>query len=153
MKVLNLRCSNGHGFEGWFASEDEFMEQNGGGLSQCPLCADSVITRMPSAPRLNLSGAREPDKAPAAPATPTSGTEVQPADLQALWLATVRHVLANTEDVGERFAEEARRIHYGEAPQRGIRGQVNPQQRDELLDEGIEIIALPIPRALDGPMQ
>ena len=70
-----------------------------------------------------------------------------------LWLKTVRHVLSHTEDVGERFAEEARRIHYGEAPQRGIRGQVNAQQREELLDEGIEIIALPIPRALDGPVQ
>jgi hypothetical protein len=150
MKVLNLRCSNGHGFEGWFASDEEFMGQNGGGLLQCPLCADSVITRMPSAPRLNLSGAREPEPVAAAK---TPGTEVQAADLQALWLKTVRHVLANTEDVGERFAEEARRIHYGEAPQRGIRGQVNPQQRDELLDEGIEVIALPIPRALDGPVQ
>ena len=153
MKVLNLRCSNGHGFEGWFASDDEFMEQNGSGLLQCPLCADSVITRMPSAPRLNLSGAREPEKVAAAPTAAAPGTEVQAADLQALWLQTVRHVLASTEDVGERFAEEARRIHYGEAPQRGIRGQVNPQQRDELLDEGIEIIALPLPRALDGPVQ
>jgi hypothetical protein len=150
MKVLNLRCSNGHGFEGWFASDDEFMEQNGSGLLCCPLCADSVVTRMPSAPRLNLSGAREPEQAAA---VTTPDTEVQAADLQALWLKTVRHVLANTEDVGERFAEEARRIHYGEAAQRGIRGQVNPQQRDELLDEGIEIIALPIPHALDGPVQ
>ncbi|HET9207507.1 MAG TPA: DUF1178 family protein [Burkholderiaceae bacterium] len=154
MKVLNLRCSNGHGFEGWFASDDEFMEQNGGGMLQCPLCADSVITRMPSAPRLNLSGAREPEQTgTVAPPAAVPGTEVQVADLQALWLKTVRHVMAHTEDVGERFAEEARRIHYGETPQRGIRGQVNAQQRDELIDEGIEIIALPIPRALDGPVQ
>ena len=153
MKVLNLRCSNGHGFEGWFASEDEFMEQNGGGLLQCPLCADSVITRMPSAPRLNLSGARAPEQTVVAAPAPTPGTEVQAVDLQALWLKAVRHVMAHTEDVGERFAEEARRIHYGEVPQRGIRGQVNPQQREELIDEGIEIIALPIPRALDGPVQ
>jgi hypothetical protein len=150
MKVLNLRCSNGHGFEGWFASDDEFMEQNGDGLLQCPLCADSVITRMPSAPRLNLSGAREPEQA-AAVVTP--GADVPAADLQALWMKAVRHVLANTEDVGERFAEEARRIHYGESAQRGIRGQVDAQQRDELIEEGIEIIALPIPRALDGPLQ
>ena len=150
MKVLNLRCSNGHGFEGWFASDDEFMEQNGGGLLQCPLCADSVITRMPSAPRLNLSGAREPEQAAAA-ATP--GADVPAADLQALWMMAVRHVLAHTEDVGERFAEEARRIHYGESALRGLRGQVDAQQRDELIEEGIEIIALPIPRALDGPLQ
>lgn len=156
MKVLNLRCANGHGFEGWFASDDEFMTQNGSGLLQCPLCADSVITRMPSAPRLNLSGAPAPGHgAAAAGAQPghPSGAEAQAATLQAMWLKAVRHVLANTEDVGSRFAEEARRIHYGEAPQRGIRGQVDPGQRDALLDEGIEVIALPLPRALDGPLQ
>jgi hypothetical protein len=157
MKVLNLRCSNGHGFEGWFASDDEFMEQNGSGLLQCPLCADKVVTRMPSAPRLNLSGAREaaPPQSAAegnAGATASAGA-VKPHELQALWLQAVRHVLANTEDVGERFAEEARRIHYGEVAQRGIRGQVSAEQRDELVDEGIEIIALPLPRALDGPVQ
>src|SRR4249919_311750 len=153
MKVLNLRCSNGHGFEGWFASDDEFMEQNGSGALQCPLCADSVVTRLPSAPRLNLSGAREAVQAS------TTAVAVQPPaqptaqELQGLWLKAVRHVLARTEDVGERFAEEARRIHYGEAPERGIRGQVSSEQRDELIEEGIEIIALPLPRALDGPLQ
>ena len=150
MKVLNLRCSHGHAFEGWFASDDEFMEQNGGGELQCPLCADSVITRLPSAPRLNLSGAREkPPEAAVAPAA----ADAQGSELQALWMKAVRHVLAHTEDVGERFAEEARRIHYGEAPERGIRGQVDARQRDELIDEGIEVFALPLPRALDGPLQ
>ena len=153
MKVLNLRCSNGHGFEGWFASDDEFMEQNGSGALQCPLCVDAVITRVPSAPRLNLSGARErePGAAPAAAAAAAADPQAQ--QVQALWLKAVRHVLAHTEDVGERFAEEARRIHYGEAPERGIRGQVSPEQRDELVDEGIEIIALPLPRPLDEPLQ
>jgi hypothetical protein len=152
MKVLNLRCSNGHGFEGWFASDDEFMAQNGSGLLQCPLCADSVITRMPSAPRLNLSDARAGDRTDG-PAVPAATAEPQALDMQAMWLKAVRHVLANTEDVGERFAEEARRIHYREVPQRGIRGQVNAEQRDELLEEGIEVFALPLPRALDGPVQ
>src|SRR5262247_3615408 len=149
MKVLNLRCSNGHGFEGWFASDDEFMEQNGGGALQCPLCADSVITRMPSAPRLNLSGAREaPPVERAVTTAPAAAADAPGGELQAMWLKAVRHVLAHTEDVGERFAEEARRIHYGEVPERGIRGQVSAEQRNELLDEGIEIIALPLPRAL-----
>ena len=94
---------------------------------------------------------------PAAVAEPqsdaTKTSELQAPELQAMWLKAVRHVLANTEDVGERFAEEARRIHYGEVPQRGIRGQVSPEQRDDLIDEGIEIFALPLPRALDGPVQ
>jgi hypothetical protein len=147
MKVLNLRCANGHAFEGWFASEDDFLDQNGRTLIECPLCADRVITRTPSAPRLNLSGAREVT-APASAAVPP-----QPADLQAAWLAGVRKLLAQTENVGERFAEEARRIHYGEVPQRGIRGQATAEEREALRDEGIETVAIPVPRALDGPVQ
>jgi hypothetical protein len=148
MKVLNLRCANGHGFEGWFASDEEFMDQNGAGMIDCPLCADRIVSRMPSAPRLNLSGAREDTTA-----APEASTAVAKTDLQAAWLQAVRQVIARTEDVGERFAEEARRIHYGEVQSRGIRGQATPEQRAELLDEGIEVIALPMPRALDGPLQ
>lgn len=146
MKVLNLRCANGHGFEGWFGSDDEYMDQNGRGLVECPLCADIVISRMPSAPRLNLSGARD-----AAP--PTAPAQTQPADLQAGWLKAVRHLMANTEDVGPRFADEARRIHYGETPQRGIRGQASSQERESLRDEGIETMAIAVPEALKGPVQ
>jgi len=140
MKVLNLRCSNGHGFEGWFGSDDEFMDQNGRGLVECPLCADKVVSRMPSAPRLNLSGAREE-------------SVQQPVDPQALWLKAVRHVMENTEDVGARFAEEARRIHYGEVASRGIRGQASSDEARALRDEGIEIASLPIPMALKEPLQ
>lgn len=147
MKVLDLRCANGHGFEGWFGSEDDYMDQNGRGLVECPLCADRSVTRLPSAPRLNLSGARELSPADSRPGEP------QAADLQALWLQAVRHLLANTEDVGERFAEEARRIHYGETEQRGIRGQTSDDERQALHEEGIEVLSLPLPRALKGPVQ
>jgi hypothetical protein len=144
MKVLDLRCSHGHGFEGWFASDDEFLDQNGRGLIECPLCGDRVVARLPSAPRLNLSGARA-DEAP-----PKAFAE---ADVQTLWLKAVRHVLATTEDVGERFPEEARRIHYGEVEARAVRGQATPEQRQALLDEGIEVVPLPIPAALKEPLQ
>jgi hypothetical protein len=150
MKVLNLRCANGHGFEGWFASDDDFMDQNGRAQIACPLCADTVVTRMPAAPRLNLSGAREPAALPAAPPAPSAP---QPADLQARWLAGVRQLVANTEDVGSRFAEEARRIHYGEKPPRGIRGQASDDERQALQEEGIETLAIPLPQALLGPLQ
>ena len=158
MKVLNLRCANGHGFEGWFGSDDDFMAQNGNALIECPLCADKVISRMPSAPRLNLSGARE--VVAAVPATVSAATghalptaAPQAADLQGAWMAAVRHLMASTEDVGSRFAEEARRIHYGETPQRGIRGSATPEEREALLDEGIETMAIPMPKALSGPVQ
>jgi hypothetical protein len=113
---------------------------------------------MPSAPRLNLSGARPPaapraaaDAAPA-PVGGAAGLPV-PADLHAAWLQAVRHVLSNTDDVGERFAEEARRIHYGDAADRGIRGQASADEVRELRDEGIEIAQLPIPKIFNEPLQ
>ena len=74
-----------------------------------------------------------------------------PAALQAQWLQAVQQVLRNTEDVGERFPEEARRIHYGESAQRGIRGQASAQERAALADEGIDVMALPVPLALKRP--
>jgi len=146
MKVIDLRCQSGHRFEGWFASDDDFLEQNGHGLIECPLCADKVIVRLPSAPRLNLSGAREPQAA----STPAADASTE---LQTRWMQMVRHVLANTEDVGEKFADEARRIHYGETPQRGIRGQASADEREALRDEGIEVMPLPIPAALKDTLQ
>ena len=164
MKVLNLRCANGHGFEGWFGSEDDFLSQNGRGLVECPLCADKVVTRMPSAPRLNLSGARAPEaaheagrQAQAGPAAPAAAADARAeqvmGEIQQRWMQAVQHAMANTEDVGERFAEEARRIHYGESEERGIRGVTSRQERESLREEGIEIMALPIPAALKGPVQ
>ena len=157
MKVLNLRCANGHGFEGWFASEDDFLGQNGRALIECPMCADRVIGRLPSAPRLNLSGAREVMPLPGSPAAspePMPGARAAtPDQVLAAYLQGMRKLLARTEDVGPRFPEEARRIHYGEAPNRGIRGHATPQEREALRDEGIDTVALAVPRALDGTVQ
>jgi hypothetical protein len=166
MKVLDLRCANGHGFEGWFASDEDYMSQNGSGLIACPLCADAVISRMPSAPRLNLSGAREvplpASPAPASSAASAAAPAAQPrsastgspaAELQAAWLVAVRQVIRSTEDVGPRFAEEVRRIHYGETPHRGIRGQATAEEREALHEEGIETLAIAMPRGLEGPLQ
>lgn len=144
MKVFNLRCAHGHGFEGWFASEDAFVDQTARGLVACPMCSDTEISRLPSAPRLNLSGAREDKPGPVVQPPPA-------ATLEAKWLQAVQHVMRNTEDVGSRFTEEARRIHYGESEQRGIRGQATAEQRAELADEGIEVMQLPVPSALEGP--
>jgi hypothetical protein len=102
---------------------------------------------MPTAPRLNLSGQREP----AAPAAAPAAEAALPLQLQ--WVDAVRRMLDSTDDVGERFPEEARRIHYGEIEARGIRGQATPEERRALLEEGIEIMSLPIPAALKGPVQ
>ncbi len=154
MKVLDLQCSASHVFEGWFGSEDDFRSQLERGLVECPVCGDIQVTKKLSAPRLNL-GASEP----AAPGKASSSAARQEvvaaapaAELQAAYLRMVREVLAKTEDVGERFVEEARRMHYGETQERGIRGQATPDETRALLDEGIPVLPLPIPKALKGPV-
>ena len=143
MKVLNLQCSNSHSFEGWFASEDDFQGQLGRGLVECPLCGDTGVSKMLTAPRL---GAAQPAPRQEVMSAPNAA-------LQAEWLKMVRHVMANTEDVGERFAEEARRIHYGETGERGIRGQASREETEALVEEGIAVLPLPIPKALKEPLQ
>lgn len=142
MKVYNLRCGNQHRFEGWFASDDDFASQAERGLIECPLCGDKGVLRLPSAPRLNLRESRE-DAAPVA----------QGPDAQALFMQAMRRVVENTEDVGERFAEEARRIHYGEVAERGIRGRATRADSEALREEGIEVWPLLLPPALRGPVQ
>jgi len=146
MKVLNLRCGQQHAYEGWFASEEDFASQQGRGIVACPLCGDTETVRLPSAPRLKVSR----HAAPAEPAPNGASTEMT---LQSQWLRAVRQVLASTEDVGERFPEEARRIHYGEVEERGIRGRASREDADALREEGIEVMALPIPAAVKGPVQ
>jgi hypothetical protein len=154
MKVFDLQCSQGHLFEGWFGSDDDFQAQTARGLLACPLCNDAEVRRLPSAPRLNLSGAQAPQATPAAaPAATTTATVARTADMQSAWLQAMRQLVERTEDVGERFAEEARRIHYGEVAQRGIRGQASPEERQALLDEGIETVAIPLPASMKGPLQ
>lgn len=159
MKVLNLQCSRQHSFEGWFGSEDDFQSQLTRGLIACPLCADKNIQKMPSAPRLNFGAPQAADKLPASTAmTSLEGPEAAPNDganlpAQVAFLKALRHVVSNTEDVGTRFADEARRIHYGEVEARGIRGQASVRDAVELLEEGIEVMPLPILPILKETLQ
>jgi hypothetical protein len=178
MKVLDLHCAHQHSFEGWFSSEDDFQSQLARGLVTCPMCGDANITKMLSAPRLNLSSARgEPELrstpsanadtteheqhtgVPTAPSSvpatvsPQEVASMAPAQLQAAWMQMVRHVVANTEDVGTQFSEEARKMHYGESEPRNIRGHATPEETEALLDEGIQVVPLPMPDALKGPLQ
>ena len=163
MKVLDLQCAHRHSFEGWFASEDDFQSQLARGLVECPMCGDKAVHKMLSAPRLNLGAQQapvQPADAPAAVPAPADGAAaaaVMPASVdsagQAAFLAALRHVMAHTEDVGKRFAEEARRMHYGDARQRSIRGQASARETAELLEEGIDVMPLPLPLALKETLQ
>lgn len=162
MKVLDLQCLHGHAFEGWFSSDDDFRQQMAARMIACPMCGEAAVAKMPSAPRLNLSGASAAPAA-ASPVSPKaqeggaapagSVAALPPAALQAAWMQMVRRVMANTEDVGQRFAEEARRMHYGEAQERGIRGQATQAETEELMDEGIAVMPLPMPPDFDNPLQ
>jgi hypothetical protein len=147
MKVLSLRCAGDHGFEGWFASEDDCRSQLEHGRVECPICTDRRVARVPSAPHLNTSRPREG-------ADPKAAAETTLTSLQSQYLQAVRQLMERTEDVGQRFPEEARRIHYGETPERQIRGQASRAEADALRDEGIEVMALPVPSGLvKGPLQ
>ena len=150
MKVLDLQCALGHGFEGWFASEDDFRSQCERSLVQCPLCGDASVTKKLSAPRLNLSTSRQ-DK-PAAEIEVLSQPSADASITQA-WLELSRSIVANTQDVGEHFAEEARKMHYGETEERSIRGKTTVDEARALVDEGIEILPVILPQALKGPLQ
>ena len=186
MKVLNLQCAGMHNFEGWFGSEEDYQSQRERDLVACPLCADTQVRKLPSAPRLNL-GAAEPRNskpeiqteevsanagagagtaapAPHLPAVTTQAAESAAASLaqvhpetvqmvQEAWMKMVKHVIANTEDVGQNFAEEARKMHYGESEERNIRGQASIEETQDLLEEGIEVMPLPVPDALKGGLQ
>lgn len=180
MKVLDLQCRQQHSFEGWFGSEDDFQSQLARGLVQCPMCGNADISKKLSAPRFNLGKTAAP--MPTNETVPTSKNEANkalaiasgditekshtnslPAKLpnlspeasaamQSAWLEVAKHVMANTEDVGSSFASEARKIHYGEADERAIRGQATPDQTMELLEEGIDVMPMPIPESLKRPL-
>jgi hypothetical protein len=154
MKVLDLRCGADHAFEGWFASEDDYASQRERGLLDCPVCGNADVVRLPSAPRLNLSGARAPASVAATGRSAAQAGSAAPASsapelavhggAAARFVEAVAELLKNTEDVGNRFAEEARRIHYGECDAKAIRGQTTPGEREALADEGIEVFTLPV---------
>lgn len=146
MKVLNLQCQHAHAFEGWFASEEDFQTQLASGLVQCPVCADSRIDKMPSAPRLNLHAGGEPPQQPQKP-------EEKLSQVQAQFMSMVRQLVEKTEDVGERFTDEARKMHYGEIEQRNIRGRASMAEAAELIEEGIEVMPLPLTENLKNTLQ
>ena len=141
MIVFELGCENRHRFEGWFASNEDFERQLGGKLVACPLCGNANVTRMPHAAHIR-SGAKE--RPPRAGAAPTDEQQYANAGGD-LVTKVVEHILKNTEDVGAAFPEEARKIHYREAPERRIRGTASREDVDSLREEGIEVVALPVP--------
>ena len=131
MIVYQLACPGGHFFEGWFASAEACEKQAAAGLLECPTCSSAQIRKLPSAPHVHTS---------AETAAPSAGAQ---AARQAALAALRKYILANTENVGPRFAEIARRIHYKEEEARGIRGQVTREEAAELHEEGVTTCTVP----------
>ncbi|MEP7329803.1 MAG: DUF1178 family protein [Betaproteobacteria bacterium] len=140
MIVFDLRCGHGHSFEGWFASGDEFLRQKEASMVHCPVCDDAAVDRLPSAKvRVRKALRAVPPDEPKTEAPVQDAIAGFPPEL----VARLREVVRNTEDVGERFAEEARKIHYEETPARPIRGKASSEDAEALTEEGIDFSALP----------
>ncbi|MFN9679662.1 MAG: DUF1178 family protein [Burkholderiaceae bacterium] len=148
MKVFNLRCDNAHTFEGWFASGDDLDAQRERGLLSCPVCNSVEVVKAPSAPYVGRAVA-EPAPAETGAAARQTAIMPTPAQMQAMFMTMAREIARTTEDVGERFAEEARRIHYNEVPARGIRGTTTRAEAQALDEEGIGVMPIPFAHLLN----
>ena len=133
-----LRCNNGHGFEAWFRSSDAYDRQAKRRLVDCPSCGSVEVEKQPMAPALKKSRSSPP---PEAQRNVPPGTQMPTLEMLR---AFKRHVLENSEDVGPKFAEEARKIHYGDSEARAIRGEASAHEAVELKEEGIEFGILPV---------
>lgn len=129
MIVYPLVCDQQHKFEGWFQSSEEYDRQCIAGEILCPMCESKHVSRLPSAPHVQT--ARE--------TAPRSVAREEPIELGKL----LRMLQSLTEDVGDRFPDEARKIHYREAPVRSIRGRASLEAVGELEDEGIDVLPIP----------
>ncbi|MBY5413031.1 DUF1178 family protein [Rhizobium leguminosarum] len=132
----SLTCDNAHEFEGWFSESADFDRQVETGFLTCPVCHSAGISKLLMAP--SVSTARKKDE------IQTLAMDAMRRDALQKLKEAVAAVKANSEDVGAQFPEEARKIHYGEADARGIIGQATVDEAQALLEEGIEIAAIPV---------
>ena len=145
MIKYRLRCERGHEFEGWFRSSGDFDTQAKRGLLSCSDCGSPRVGKAIMAPNVSPSDRRAaaPAGPPQAAAEPQLAAAAMPPELVEMARKIRRHLRDNAENVGPRFAEEARRIHYNESERRGIYGEATPREAVELREEGIEVMPLP----------
>jgi hypothetical protein len=149
----NLRCERGHAFESWFQSSSAYETQEKRQLVNCPTCGSAKVERAIMAPQIVSRKSR--DRTPPAPAAPTTSTEVTAPASTPLMMAQERelrvklrelrdHIVKNADNVGERFPNEARKMHYGDIEHRPIYGEASPDEARSLIDEGVEVSPLPV---------
>lgn len=148
MIKFNLICAQNHEFEGWFRDGATYDAQSAGGEVSCPVCASASVRKAPMAPsvvsskRAAAAASQDSTNLDAANQTADSGPESM-ADIHQALLKLRQHIEQNADNVGDRFPEEARRIHYGETKGRPIFGQASGEEKEALREEGIDIFSVP----------
>ena len=146
----SLRCERGHAFESWFQSSSAYEVQEKRKLVSCPVCGSAKVERAIMAPQIVSKKARNSaEPAPAAPvdaAAPASTPLLmaQERELRAKLRELRDHIVKNADNVGERFPNEARKMHYGDIEHRPIYGEASPEEARSLIDEGVEVSPLPV---------
>jgi hypothetical protein len=145
MVIYNLVCKKKHAFEGWFPSFEDFQKQAEKKLISCPTCGTTKVEKMPHACAVHVK--KEQASPPAKKPTPQPAPETQlsPAEFKEMLIRVHHHVKENFEDVGPRFAEEAKQIHKGESAERPIHGTATLKEAKELVEEGVPFVPLPKP--------
>jgi hypothetical protein len=146
----NLRCERGHAFESWFQSSQAYETQEKRKLVNCPSCGSAKVERAIMAPQIVSKKSR--DRAAPAPvatmeATTPASTPLmmaQERELRAKLRELRDHIVKNADNVGERFPNEARKMHYGDIEHRPIYGEASPEEARSLIDEGVEVSPLPV---------
>jgi hypothetical protein len=148
----NLRCGRGHAFESWFQSSAAYESQEKRKLVNCPVCGSAKVERAIMAPQIVSKKRR--DKAEPVPAvaadtaatasTPTPLLMAQERELRAKLKELRDHIVKNADNVGERFPNEARKMHYGDIEHRPIYGEASPDEARALIEEGVEVSPLPV---------
>jgi hypothetical protein len=149
MIVYDLSCASSHRFEGWFGSSADFADQQARGLVACPHCGSSEVSKAPMAPAVPAKGNTRHEGLRAEPSRPMANTAMPPEMKQALAaLAKAQaKALANSTWVGDKFAEETRKMHYGERDETAIHGQATLAEAKALIEEGVPVAPLPFPVA------
>ena len=146
----SLRCERGHGFESWFQSSAAYEQQEKRGLVNCPSCGSAKVERAIMAPQIVSKKGRDnaaPTPAPVAEAAAPASTPLlmaQERELRAKLKELRDHIVKNADNVGERFPNEARKMHYGDIEHRPIYGEASPDEARALIDEGVEVSPLPV---------
>lgn len=135
MLIYDLVCNGQHKFEGWFQSIEDYQSQLGSGLLCCPVCESPEVRKIPSASYINTGVSRSPSTSMSADKEVASAQSIE---------SFRAFIEANSDNVGGRFSEEARKIHYGEVKQRNIHGTASLSEITELHEEGVKVLPLPI---------